>query len=548
MKIAYPSREFDEAVSAACHGQILEEQARALNQLLRRDPDALDEYLLRLELHVHLASNPDLFAKPNTTIDDDLTGHRLVSSPGQRHSRTGPKQRMTWVAAAALVIFATIAWWRYSVEPLAELPGTTSKAVSMLDRAVEATWGATSRKPQVGDPLEPGQFQLDSGMVQVVFYNGARVVVEGPAEFGLVSSGELSIQTGRMTAEIAPQAIGFRVMTPQARVTDLGTAFGMDVTKDATELHVFEGNVELDPLNGEGARILEEGTAASVEASGRPRSIIIDAWRFASLFELQQRFVAAEASRYERWRTLGERLNDDPSLLLRLSFEDGTKSDWRLKNACTRRTSVKDGTVVGCQWTNGRWPGKQALDFQKVNDRVRLSVPGEFDSLTLSMWVRVRGLDRRINSLFMSDGFVSGTIHWSIRNDGVLGLTLIGPGRRNYEIAATPSVLTVDQLGEWIHLAVVVDGPEKRIIQYVNGVVVGNHPHRIEPPFTVGQAELGNWNAESFPGNDPFLIRNFNGAIDEFCLFRRAFTEAEIQTLYTDGQPQSASMALRGPN
>jgi hypothetical protein len=33
MKLAFPSREFDEAVAAICHGSASDEQARALNEL-----------------------------------------------------------------------------------------------------------------------------------------------------------------------------------------------------------------------------------------------------------------------------------------------------------------------------------------------------------------------------------------------------------------------------------------------------------------------------------------------------------------------------------
>ena len=47
MKIAFPSREFDEAVAAVCHGSASDEQARALNELLRSDLAARDEYILR---------------------------------------------------------------------------------------------------------------------------------------------------------------------------------------------------------------------------------------------------------------------------------------------------------------------------------------------------------------------------------------------------------------------------------------------------------------------------------------------------------------------
>jgi len=62
MKLDFPSPEFDEAVAALCHGMASDEQARALNELLRSNAAARDEYLLRVELHSRLASDPDLFA------------------------------------------------------------------------------------------------------------------------------------------------------------------------------------------------------------------------------------------------------------------------------------------------------------------------------------------------------------------------------------------------------------------------------------------------------------------------------------------------------
>ena len=146
-----------------------------------------------------------------------------------------------------------------------------------------------------------------------------------------------------------------------------------------------------------------------------------------------------------------------------------------------------------------------------MSDRVRLSVPGEFESLTLAAWVRVQGLDRQFNSLFMSDGFEPGTLHWLIRNDGVLGLTVIGPEPGNYQIVASPPVLTLDQFGMWLHLAVVLDGSAKRVSHYVNGLPVSEKALKINPPFRIGAAELGNWNAQRIPGqrsiHDPKLQR-----------------------------------------
>src|SRR6476619_5798512 len=61
MKLAFPSHEFDEAVAAVFHGSASDEQMRGLNELLRSNSSARDEYILRLELHSRLASEPDLF-------------------------------------------------------------------------------------------------------------------------------------------------------------------------------------------------------------------------------------------------------------------------------------------------------------------------------------------------------------------------------------------------------------------------------------------------------------------------------------------------------
>jgi hypothetical protein len=173
-----------------------------------------------------------------------------------------------------------------------------------------------------------------------------------------------------------------------------------------------------------------------------------------------------------------------------------------------------------------------------VNDRVRLTVPGEYDSLTLSAWVRVQGLDRKFNSLFMCEGSEPHTVHWLIRNDGVLGLTILGRKSGDFQIVASPPVVTLDQLGMWLHLAVVLDGNTNMVVHYVNGVPVQEQILRIDPPFRVGSAELGNWTTNRSQGRDSLLIRNFSGAMDEFCLYGRALSHAEVELQYQEGTPQ----------
>jgi len=348
---------------------------------------------------------------------------------------------------------------------------------------------------------------------------------------------------GRLIAEVPPPAKGFRVRTPRITVTDLGTVFGVDVSARETELHVFKGSVEFQsPWSSAKQSVLErQGVIADETAS--PRLVPASRSRFTSLFDLQNKSSEAEVLRHEQWRSASSRLDEDPTLLVHFDFEPADLSDWRLPNASRRKDAMQESAIVGCQWTEGRWPDKRALEFRGMSDRVRLELAGDYTALTLAAWVRVQGLDRQINSLFMSDGFDAGTVHWSVRQDGVLALTVIGAEPREFQITTSPPALRIDQFGLWIHLAVVVNGDSKQVVHYLNGVPVSEHALKIAPPYRIGVAELGNWNARGFPKNDPFMIRNFSGAMDDFCLFSRALSNEEIRGLYSVGKPQPESAA-----
>ena len=124
MTLAFPSREFDEAVSAVCHGLASDEQMRALNELLRTDSAARDEYILRLELHSRLASEPDLFASAfdseegerasarfdvhQPAVPEDFA--RFVSTEVKRRERRAPVTRSIIAFAACLVMLAAASW------------------------------------------------------------------------------------------------------------------------------------------------------------------------------------------------------------------------------------------------------------------------------------------------------------------------------------------------------------------------------------------------------------------------------------------------------
>ena len=530
MKVNYPSVEFDDLIAAHCHGQISDQQMDALYQLLSENPAARDEYILRLEIHSQLASDIDLFS----TIEQSNEANVFADS-----GKSKWYQWNVWnigIAACFLLFAIGFGTWNVLLNQKMEAP--TSRAVAMLEEAIDVKW--EGRSPRLGDPIEPGWLNLETGLVQIAFYNGARVVIEGPAELKLVSVNRAVFKRGKITANVPMQARGFQIETPQGEITDLGTAFGLDVTDGQTELHVFEGEVKLKTESVLGDSFFE-GNGVVFEQSGSSRSIQASRESFGSLFGIEERSKAASVQRLHTWRDSGQMLNNDPTLLTRFAFDDRFSTKWKLNNSSQMKLFTGDATIVGCSWAQGRWPGKEALEFQNVNDRVRMTIPGEYEKLTISMWVQVQGLDRELNSLFMCDGFELGSIHWLIRNDGVMGMTVVGKKPGEFQIAMSPPVMTLDKFGRWTHLAVVVDGEKGLVRHYVNGKVVGENKLHMTPPFRIGTAEIGNWNAKDFPGDDPFMIRNFSGAVDEFCLFSRGLSGVDIYKLYLQGSPDPSA-------
>ena len=149
--------------------------------MLRSQPAARDEYILRVELHSRLASDPDLFAV--TTAEPAPAGgvqdlaQKVVPLPS---SQAGRRPVLGWaVALAACVALLAGGWWGWRGWRQGERKGTTSQAVAILNRVVDAQWSSGGETPRLGAPLDPGWLQLKSGLAQVVFYSGARVAIEG---------------------------------------------------------------------------------------------------------------------------------------------------------------------------------------------------------------------------------------------------------------------------------------------------------------------------------------------------------------------------------
>ena len=65
----------------------------------------------------------------------------------------------------------------------------------------------------------------EAGVVELMLDNGAQILLQGPADFELVSTKKAIARRGKLVMRCGPDAAGFEVESPDARIVDLGTVF-----------------------------------------------------------------------------------------------------------------------------------------------------------------------------------------------------------------------------------------------------------------------------------------------------------------------------------
>ncbi len=431
-----------------------------------------------------------------------------------------------------------------AADPLPEVRGA-----AVLRRALGASWLGLKTAPQVGEALPAGIHRIAQGIVQLELSRGARVVFEGPGEFELVSDHEVFLRSGKARVFVPEPARDFRLLTATATIADLGTEFGCLARSDGvTEVHVLSGSVEIRPSGRADRSILYASSALSVSPSAltpisfRPSDFILDE-------ELARRELAWNSHQVESWREARKELSARPSTLLHLDFE-GAKGWSRTLPNLAEAAKNATASIVGCDSTEGRWPGKAALEFKRPDDTIRTNLPGEFKDLTFCAWVRVDSAPSRQHSLIMADGFKKGIVHWFLNRGGnlVLGLHVGQDGDTSgWRFIRSAPVLRSGTLGSWVFLTTVAKGGAGTIEHYLNGHLVPNtdNLHSMRGPYTIGACDIGNWGVRlddprwaGIQLNGPYdHIRSFQGRMDEFAVFNEALDPDTILSIYESGRP-----------
>ena len=304
MKLCFPSQEFDAAVAAVCHGSVSDEQARALNELLRRHPAA--------KRRIHSARRIAFAAGfgPGPLRRHD-TGGRSIRRHPRIVAKSCPASIVTDWATASARLGGDLGRVRRTAGQ--RMVGMARVAAGRAQRCDQQ--GGRDSEPGGGCAVELRRRSTSTGSTSGPGLASAQIGFGTGGFLQRCAGGDRG--AGRISDHFTQRRFlphgqaDCRGSAASARVSNCDSANARDRSghgvrsrrkAGATELHVFKGSVEFLPAIGSAKQSLQEGTGAVAESSRPPRLITANEAAFASLFELRDKSVAAESSRYDQWR------------------------------------------------------------------------------------------------------------------------------------------------------------------------------------------------------------------------------------------------------
>lgn len=475
--------------------------------------------------------------------------------------RSNPPPTLRWVAygtagVAAALLFLLSLVFSPPTPPVhrAEAPTTVAgekTSIARVTRSVAAEFADPSLAATPGTALYSGRYALNSGVVELQFDAGARLIVESPAELELDQSNSAVVRRGRAVAHVPQRAIGFTLRSKGASFVDLGTEFALEVNDSGeANVHVFDGEIALAPNRRRSdalpSRTLQAGAASFVSADGSiVRDIAFDQQKFIRRVPKSAYELAVLQSRPLAYWKLGEP-----------GGEAVVQSTGRLPAPGV----LSPGVALGFPGVHGS--ESRAAQFIAQHEGVDLGLcrnlarATDFTCEAWALMKRTRTGPQRIFSTFdrpprsgYGFGVVDGSWYQLDADKCFLHFTAHGV----YDCVSTIEV----PAGQWVHLAAVVQADGEPQL-YVNGLVSeklfwmqavgeaaaakpeGDRTRRNKawfnqwkPGLTVapgpGVARIG----RNPPGSDGrCATERFEGLLSDVAVYGRALTAEEIQRHY----------------
>ena len=298
-----------ELFAAICDETAAPDQFLAFEELLRQDVQARDEFSQFVQMQVLLqhkyavgqfpAEIADPAAIPPTAHSGSLAAP-LRGAFGYFSQEIPLSYFVGTVLTALLVLIASLVPVSDTIQtakrtsPSRSVRATPSNVVGRITAMADVKWPDYQTAAVLGANVCVGRtYQLASGLMEITYDTGAKVLLQGPSTYAVESRDGGFLLIGKLTARLdnaKSQAVNhkqeiknpksslstlhsplFTIKTPTALVTDLGTEFGIEVSKEGTTTsHVFRGSVRVQIVSVQGSpegngQVLRESQSARVE-------------------------------------------------------------------------------------------------------------------------------------------------------------------------------------------------------------------------------------------------------------------------------------------
>lgn len=421
-----------------------------------------------------------------------------------------------WSVLAAGVLFAayfvTVSWDMLGKKG-SKQSADSGQQVAVISNTEDAEWSPNTRltgASRNGKSIKSGEpLKIDSGLVELQLKQGTTLLVEGPAEWTIDGDNEATLKRGKLVARIPKQAIGFTLETPTAKIVDLGTEFGVEVSKSSTtEVLVVKGRVDVNPVGGSSAAAstkLQAGEGVQITAEG------VHAKTNGALPDKFKRLV--EASNQD---ASGPNAPSTPTTGLVAYYPfDGDTRDHATEYAANSGKTADDLKIVGpSEFLVGQVGRGLRLTggYGMAPISPDLQLPPTF---TIEAWIVAERLANDHQRLVLNWGRDELAYHFGIFGKQVK----LFIGQKDSErVSIGGGELKIER---WEHVAATADGRLLRV--YLNGIEVGSQPY--DGTLFVSTTEglgLGDSAGAELPSS------RLHGAIDELAIWNVALSPEQI--------------------
>ncbi len=277
-----PSNNLYDLINESLQGDISPQRFALLDQYLNSEEDLFDEYFDMVMIHSALKRKGSQYfsnesqTDPNLDIEKvyreiitknelDATAQTAMNQLSQKlkikklaeeqlsnflkQDTSNPlKVERTYLATSALsnktllrVILSSAACLIVGCGVWFLLNKLAYQNVAKITDQYQAIW-----RMEPASSLENKTYTLKSGLAEIEFNDGAKIILEGPSEITFESANGAYLKHGKLVAHVPQQAHGFTINTNSAQIIDIGTSFGLLVNQEQTStVAVFEGKVSI---------------------------------------------------------------------------------------------------------------------------------------------------------------------------------------------------------------------------------------------------------------------------------------------------------------